>query len=236
MALIKKDPIDDPLNRLIDWRIFEDNVGRLSTQLESISFVRPRHRTTDRLSNSGRTSKRNLIDARMLHQSLSGFTVSADNVHHSCWKFGIFQQLRQFQRGERRGLSGLQHHRVATSQGRSDFPGRHQEREIPRNDLPYHTQRLRFFPRKGVVQFIRPSGVIEKVCRGQRNIDIATLANWLSAIHRFDDGKLPGSFLQKASDPKEILPTLRPGDRRPFSVVGFAGGLHRLIDFFFPRR
>ena len=39
-------------------------------------------------------------------------------------------------------LGRLEHHRVTGGQCRGQFPGGHQDREVPRNDLPDHAQRL----------------------------------------------------------------------------------------------
>jgi hypothetical protein len=43
---------------------------------------------------------------------------------------------------DRRLLGGLQHHAVAGRQRRGQLPRRHQDREVPGDDLPDHAERL----------------------------------------------------------------------------------------------
>ena len=55
----------------------------------------------------------------------------------------LADQLRQPQRRERRLLGGLEHHGVAAGERRAELPGRHQQREVPRDDLAHHARPAR---------------------------------------------------------------------------------------------
>jgi hypothetical protein len=58
-------------------------------------------------------------------------------------------------------------------QRRGDLPGQHQQREVPRDDLAGHPERPRRRAVPGVLQLVGPPGVVEKVRRDQRDVDIA---------------------------------------------------------------
>jgi hypothetical protein len=66
---------------------------------------------------------------------------------------------------------------------------------------------------EGVVELIRPTGVVEEVRRHLRQIEVARLLDRLAAIHRLEHGKLARLFLQNARDAKRYFPRSRPGRR-----------------------
>ena len=65
------------------------------------------------------------------------------------------------ERRERRELGRLEHDGVAGRQRRRDFPRQHQQREVPRDDLPHHADRRRSR------ELARPSAAPSR--RGDRN-------------------------------------------------------------------
>ena len=84
----------------------------------------------------------------------------------------LLGQLPESQRGERRLLGRLQDHRAARRQRRRDLPRRHQQREVPRDDLAADPDRLlervdeRVRPRDrdGLALDLRwPAGVVAQV-------------------------------------------------------------------------
>ena len=86
------------------------------------------------------------------------------------------------ERGQRREFRRLQHHRIAGRERRRDLPGEHQQREIPRDDLPAHADGLR--PRKLALDQRRPAGVMVEMAGDQRNVDVARLADRLAVVDR----------------------------------------------------
>ena len=83
--------------------------------------------------------------------STSGWAASAapavspkpgDDIHHALREARLLNQLAQPQGAERRLLGRLEHDRAARRQGRAEFPGGHQQRKVPGNDLPHHADRL----------------------------------------------------------------------------------------------
>src|SRR5699024_5456380 len=73
-------------------------------------------------------------------------------------------------------------------------------------------------------------GIIKKVSRSQRNIDITGFPDGLTAVHRFDDGKLPGTLLDKTCQPEDILAPVGGFHRGPYLYVGLMGGFYGLIN------
>ena len=65
---------------------------------------------------------------------------------------------------------------------------------------------------------------------GQRDIDIARLANRFSAIQRLNHGQLAGLFLDQAGDPKNVFATIPWRHFRPVFVIGHPSGFYRFVD------
>ena len=86
------------------------------------------------------------------------------------------------ERGERGGLRRLEDHGVAGGQRRRHLPGQHHHREVPRDHLPGHPERLRRHPGEGVLELVRPPGVVEEVGGGERQVDVARLLDRLAAV------------------------------------------------------
>ena len=122
----------------------------------------------------GRTRERNLVHVRMIDQRRASGAVAGDNVYYACGQARLLDRSQRRQRGERRELGRLQHHRVAGSEGRRDLPRQHQQRKIPRNDLARRRRkrRIREIPvratapiQRGDKNVARP---VECRCRGSR--------------------------------------------------------------------
>ena len=76
-----------------------------------------------------------------------------------------------------------------------------------------------FRPGKGILQFIGPTGVVEKVRRHQRQIDIATLPDWLPAVHGLQHRQLPGPSLDETCDAEEELPPFPSRQLAPDALI-----------------
>jgi hypothetical protein len=63
-----------------------------------------------------------------------------------------------------------------------DLPGEHQQREVPRDHLAGDTQGPGGGADAGVLQLVRPAGVVEEVRRHQREVDVAGLADRLAVV------------------------------------------------------
>jgi len=96
----------------------------------------------DGASDFTRAGEGDLVDVGMFHERFAGRAVAGDNVHYAGRQAHFVTDLREGESGERRKLGGLQDHCVAGGQGRSDFPGQHEQRKIPGDDLADDTQGL----------------------------------------------------------------------------------------------
>ena len=209
MPLVEKDAVDDAFDGLIDGCVLKDNVGRFAAEFQCVFFGRAGKALLNHAAHVGGAGKRNLVDARMFNEGCASLASAGHDIDDSGWQVSVADQLGQFQRGQRRRLGRFQHHRVAASQRRRDLPCRHQQREVPRDDLPGHAQWFGAPAGECIVQFVRPSGVIEEMGRRQWNIDVPGFPNRFAAVQRFDRGKFPGAFLQHSRDPVNVLAAFR---------------------------
>ena len=68
VALVEVDPVDDPLDRLVERRVVEDDVGRLAAELERELLPAAGDRAHDLLADLGRPGERDLVHVRVLHE------------------------------------------------------------------------------------------------------------------------------------------------------------------------
>ena len=64
VALVEVDAVDDPLDRLVERGVVEDDVRRLAAELERQLLARAGEPALDRLADLGRAGERDLVDAR----------------------------------------------------------------------------------------------------------------------------------------------------------------------------
>jgi len=65
---------------------------------------------------------------------------------------------------------------------------------------------------------------------GQRQVDVARLADRLAAVERLEHGEFPGPFLKDARNPEEVLGALARRQIGPAVLEGVAGGADREVD------
>src|SRR5206468_5476097 len=97
---------------------------------------------------------------------------------------------------------------------------------VPGDDLAGDAERLRRAVREGVLELVRPAGVIEEVRCRQRQVYVARLADRLAAVQRLEHRELARPLLQEPRDPEEVLRPLGARERRPAVLVGVARGLN----------
>ena len=73
----------------------------------------------------------------------AGRAVAGDDVDDARRQPRLDADLGEGERGQRRVFGRLQHDRVAGGERRRDLPGEHQQREVPRDDLPADADRPR---------------------------------------------------------------------------------------------
>ena len=64
LALVEVDAVDDALDRLVERRVVEDDVGGLAAELERQRLVGAGDATADLAADLGRAGERDLVDVR----------------------------------------------------------------------------------------------------------------------------------------------------------------------------
>ena len=94
------------------------------------------------IRNRRRADERNRFHLRMREQRVHHFASAVDDVQHAFGQAGFFQQLRDFDRGERNFFARLEHERVAARDGDGIHPQRHHRGKIERRDADANAERL----------------------------------------------------------------------------------------------
>ena len=139
-----------------------------------------------------------LSTSRMIHERGARRAVAGENVQHARRESGFGGELGERERGERRELRRLQDHRASRGERRRDLPREHQQREIPRNDLPDDAGAV--ISGELRLEQLRPAGVMVEVPRDERNVDVARLADALAVVHRLEHGEQPRVALHGARE------------------------------------
>ena len=121
LALVEPDGVDEALDSGVEIGVIEDNEGRLATQFEGKLLIGLRGGFANDAADFGRAGEGDLIDAGMFDQGLTGSRAAIHHIQHTGRIFG-----------------GLDDDGVAGSQRGRDFPGKHEQRKIPRDDLADH--------------------------------------------------------------------------------------------------
>jgi ParB family chromosome partitioning protein len=137
------------------------------------------------------------------------------------------RQLGEAQRRHRRELGGLEHDGVPGRERRRDLPREHQQREVPRDDLPDDAQRP--VARELRVHELRPPGVVVEVPRRERHVEVAGLPDRLAVVERLEHREQARVLLHGAGERVEVPGAPVTAQRRPAGLRG-ARGPHRAVD------
>ena len=130
----------------------------------------------------------------MFEYILSGLRAFACDYVEDAGRQYAFDDAREFQHRERRYAGRLEYRAAARGEHRCEFPRRHEEREVPRHDLPDYADRLAEYQReripvehRGASLFgtHRASEVAEVVGR-HRYIYVECFAYRFSVVERLD--------------------------------------------------
>ena len=120
----------------------EEDVRRLAAELqrhgdEVVGGVLHDHAPRRRLAREG-----DLGDALVLGERLAGLDAEAVDDVDDAGRQDVGDQFHDDEDAERRLLGGLEHHAIAGGKRRRELPRRHQDREVPRDDLADDAERL----------------------------------------------------------------------------------------------
>ena len=213
LALVEPDGVDDAFDRAVEIGVVEDDERRLAAELQRQLFAGAGGRLADDAADLGRAGEGDLVDVRMLDDQRAGRAVAGDDVDDAGRQPRLHAELGEGERGQRREFRRLQHHRVSGRERRRDLPGQHQQRKIPRDDLPADADRR--VAGELAVDQLRPAGVMIEVADDQRDVDVAALADRLAVVHRLQHGEEALALIQDAGDGIEVAGARVAGERRP---------------------
>ena len=162
-----------------------------------------------------------------------GLAEAGHHVHHTVGDSGLGDQPGQPQRGQRGLLGGLEHHGVPGRQRRGQLPRGHQQREVPRDDLPDHADRLaqrigmevgaRHVRHRDVdcvaLDLGRPPGHVVEHVRGQRHVGRLGHRERLAVVQRLQLGQLIQVLQDQVADPPDNPAPLRRGHPAPRAPI-----------------
>ena len=149
-------------------------------------------------ANRGGAGEGNLGNTLAGGQGLAGLdAVAVNNVQHAR-RQQVTNDFHQYQDAGRRLLGRLQHGAVTRSQTGAQFPGRHQNREVPWNDLANDTQRLMEMVRHGIVVDLahvaflgtKTTREVAEVISREGNVGVQGFAHGLAVVPGFSDCEL----------------------------------------------
>ena len=145
LAGVVENPPDRSIHRPIEvGQIRQEDLRTLAAGLQADALEIGLARIDQQLlADNCRSGEADLRHVRVQRQRpASRLSGTVDHIEDARGTAGLDEQFRQFQAAQRRELGGFQDHAVARRQGRSDLPGRHQQRIVPGRDRAHHAQRL----------------------------------------------------------------------------------------------
>ena len=143
LAVVEENGAGGAGNGGFDIGIFQHDVGRFPAQFQGNFFQIAGSGLQDQLANFRGTCEGDFIDVRMGRQgSARCLSVARHDIHDAVGNAGFLNQFAEQKSGEGRLFRGLQHDGAAGRESRAKFPGRHQQRKIPGNDLSDDSDRF----------------------------------------------------------------------------------------------
>ena len=125
-------------------------------------------------------------------------SIARDEIEDARGQADVVEEFRKPQRGEGRVFGGLHDDGISRCQRRCHLPRHHQQREIPRDDLPDHAMRV--VAGELALQQLRPPRMVVEMPRDERNVDVACFAYGFSVVERFKHCEMSGMLLNAAGD------------------------------------
>ena len=261
LAVVEEDTKVDPRNCILDIRIVEDNIRAFATKLEGHLFqIRASGRFHDLPANNGRSGESDLVNVHVGREGSTGNLAEAgDDVDDTRWETGFFDELGGVEGAERSLFGGLENDDVTAGDGRANFPGPHEEWEIPWDDLRADTDLEGLLSASssckdmvgltnrfllGVVEslsvrlndlavnLICPAAVISKASGAHANVDFGHAERFaiVQGFNRREDFEV---LFKQICQIHQVFSSLLIGDLTPCGLKGFAGNGDGVVDIFF---
>ncbi len=177
--------------------VFKEDVGGLAAQFQRGGNQVVGSGLGNHAACGGGAGEGDFGDALAGCQRHTGFAaIAVDDVEHTS-RQQIGNQIHQNQNADGGVFSGFEHHTVTSAQGGGQFPCRHQDGEVPRNDLTDHAQWLVNVVGHGVLVDLADAAFlgaytarkVAEVIDGQRNVGVQGFADGLAVVHGFGVGQ-----------------------------------------------
>ena len=142
LSLIEQNALARAVDSLVHICIIKYDIGRLAAQFKGNRDQLFHSSLIYAVADFRRTGESQLIQIRMIKHPLAApAALAGDDIHNAC-RQNILNQTHEFHNGKGGMRGRLQYDGVACCQCRRQLPACHGEREVPRNDLSYHTDRF----------------------------------------------------------------------------------------------
>ena len=233
-----EDPGYRTLHRVVDVRVREDNVGRLSAKLQAHPLDVPGRGRVQVGPGAVRAGERDLPNQGMLDERLSRLrTEPGHHVHHTFRKSCLLDELDELQSRGGGVLGRLEDHRVAGREGRSELPRDEHQRRVPRNDSDADPERLVSGEGEcrlvgaddGAFDLVRKPGVVVIDARDVAKLR-SHLAQQLSVVAHLQLAEALGVLVHEIREAAHERPAPRRMHPAPFRrLERTLGGLHRAV-------
>ncbi len=219
--------------------VSKENVRRFATE-----FQRHRNDVFRRVLHDEPARRRlagegDLGDALVLRQRLSSFdTETVDDVEHA-GRQDVGDDVGEHHDACRGLLGRFHHNAIAGGESRGKLPRRHQQREVPRDDLSDDAERLmEMIGDRGVVEFREAAllredtaGEIAEMIDDERHVGSGRLADRLAVVDRFGEREQVELAFEPVGDLVQEAGALRRRGIAP-GLAGGVRGVQRQFDVF----
>ena len=216
LPLVKENTEADALNRLFPRRILEVDVRGFAAELERRGDQAIRRRLCDVVADLGGAGEGEFFQPFVLEDVVARRGAApGDEVEHACGQ-EVFDDVREGEHAERGLARGLKYDAVARGKRGGEFPRRHEEREVPRDDLSDDAKRFAQNDRECILVDLRCGALfgaddareVAEVIAREGNVDGARLADGLAVVKTLDVGEIFGVLIDSVGDLQQNISAL----------------------------
>lgn len=239
LAVVVVDAEVDPADGIVNVGVVEDDVGALSAELEGdLLQVRLGGGLEDLATNDGGAGEGNLVDIHVGGDGGTGNTTEARNdVDNTGGETSLDDEVADVETAERGLLCGLHDDGVTGGQGRADLPGKHEQGEVPGDDLAADTDGLVAGIGEGLVvgvddfalDLVGPAAVVSEAPGSVGDVCLGH-GQGLAVVEGLDGGNDLDVSLEQVGELGQHAAPLAGGDLSPGTLDGSTGSRNCSVD------